>query len=140
MSIWQLMLGVSLGVVILFLLIRSDRDSETHVDRDKQHDNRGSWIALLAGAVILLFIIRKDFRERFVTWVEDKLHLHHNEESSEDKDAIHARKTRPTPKQETPPSAETAYQGKPDMHGRVEATEEDLKHWTASNPDVKVVG
>jgi len=138
-SLWQLVLGVSVGVAILFFLIRSDRDSATPVERVKEHDNRGWWVALAIGAAVLLFIIRKDFRERFVTWVEDKLNIHHSE-PTEDKDAIHARKTNTTPKQETPPRDDSTYQPKPDLHGRVEATEDDLKRWTANNPDLKVMG
>ena len=139
MSVWQFLLGIGIGLLGLFLLLHYD--AETHPERVKDHESGNHyWWALAVGGAILLFLLNRGFRERLVTWVEDKLNLHHNEESSEDKDAIHARKTRPTPKQETPPSAETAYQGKPDMHGRVEATEEDLKHWTANNPDVKVVG
>jgi len=138
MSIWQFLLGIGIGLAVLAYLLHLD--DEHHPREATEKDNRGWWITLAVGGAVLLFLLNRSFRERLVTWVEDKLNLHHNEESSEDKDAIHARKTRPTPKQETPPSAETAYQGKPDMHGRVEATEEDLKHWTANNPDVKVVG
>ena len=139
MSLIQLLIGVSIGVTVLFLLLHYD--AENHPERVKEHEpSNHTWWILAAAGVVLLFVLNKGFRERFVTWVEDKLNIHHeSRETSEDAETLRARKTRTAPKQETPPSAETAYQGKPDMHGRVEATEEDLKHWTANNPDVKVV-